>query len=168
MKVAFSQVYIELGANFPFSVHFQRLLTKEVTALVQPSPKFIESYGDVSELGFNVSAKHYLKENEVRGPTVFKKSKAVEYTVFLPFDVIMTHADAPKHALIFLLKGVCDVFDMLDIDKTKLLDKQGSLIDAICSDPTMLDKPSWNEAENKTPVRIAFTEFFGKNRTASG
>jgi hypothetical protein len=164
MKVAFSQVYIELGANFPFSVHFQRLLTKEVTAVVQPSPKFIECYGADFELGFNVSAKHSLKDNEVRGPTVFKKSKAVEYTVFLPFDLIITHADAPKHALFFLLKGVCDVFDMLEIDKVKLLDKQQSLIDAICSDPTMLDKPSWNEAENKTPVRKLFTEFFSKDK----
>lgn len=164
MKVSFSQVYIELGANFPFSVHFQRLLTKEVTALVQPSRNFIESYGADFELGFNVSAKHSLKDNEVRGPTIFKKSKAVEYTVFLPFDLIMSHMDAPKRALLFLLIGVCDVFDMLEIDKTKLLERRQSVIDAICSDPTMLAEPSWNKAENNTAVRKLFEDFFAKSK----
>jgi hypothetical protein len=162
MKVAFSQVYIEPGANFPFSVHFQRLLTREVTALVQPSGRFIETYGDVSELIFNISAKHQLEDNDIRGPTVFKKPKNVEFTVFLPFDIIMTHADAPKHAVLFLLKGVCDALDILKIDKSRLLDKKQWLIDAICSDPTMLDRPSWNDAENKTPVRVSFTAFFAE------
>jgi len=164
MKVAFSQVYIEVGANFPFSVHFQRVLTKEVSALVQPSPQLIESYGVVSQLVFNLSAKHQLEDNDIRGPSFFKRTKDIEFTVFLPFDAIMTRVDAPRQALIFLLKGVCDVLDMLGIDKAKLLDRQQSLIDAVCSDPTMLDKPSWNAAENKTLVRKVFTEFFAMNK----
>jgi len=105
MKIAFSQVYIEVGANFPFSVHFQRLMTREITALVQPSPKFVEAFGDVSELIFRISAKHELEDNEIRGPTVFKKTKHVEFTVFLPFDVIMAHPDAPKQALFFFAEG---------------------------------------------------------------
>src|SRR5262249_28304632 len=120
MKVAFSQVYIEPGANFPFSVHFQRLLTTEVTALVQPSANFLETYGEVSELIFRVSAKHRLEDNEIKGPTVFKKEKDVEFTVFLPFDVIMTHSDAPKQAVHFLLKGVCEALDILKIEKARL------------------------------------------------
>ena len=56
------------------------------------------------------------------------------------------------------------MFDLLDIDKAKLLDKQDSLIECICSDPTMLAEPSWDEAANKTPVRIIFQTFFEKNR----
>jgi hypothetical protein len=78
----------------------------------------------------------------------------------LPFTVIMRHADAPKVALTFLLKGVCDVFDLLEIDKTKLIEKQASLIDGICSDPTMLAEPSWDPDENKLPQRRVFTTFF--------
>jgi hypothetical protein len=162
MKVAFSQVYIELGANFPFSVHFQRRLTKDVTALVQPSAKFIEIYGSDFELIFRISAKHNLSDNEVRGPTVFRKAKDVEYTIFLPFDVIVAHSHAPKHALMFLLNGVCDVLDRLEIDTERLRDAQQSLIEAICADPSMLDTPSWSEAENNTPVRKIFADFFGK------
>jgi hypothetical protein len=160
MKVWFGQFYIEPGASFPFSHHFQRRLSQDVTALVAPSARFIKQYGRDYGLMFNVSAKKALQNNEIRGPTVFKKTKDVEYTVYLPFDLIMSTADVPKSALTFLLGGVCEVLDSLDIDTAKLLEKQDSLIAGICSDPTMLAAPSWNEADNKTRVRVAFEAFF--------
>jgi hypothetical protein len=160
MNVWFGQVYIEPGVSFPFSHDFQRRLSKEVTALVQPSALFIETYGADFELMFNVSAKQRLKENEIRGPSVFKKTKNVEYTVFLPFEPIIQQSDPPKAALRFLLRGVCDVFDRLEIDKLRLIEKQESLMDDICSDLSMLEKPSWDEAENQTLVRTLFTASF--------
>lgn len=165
MKVWFGQMYIEPGVRFPFSHHFQRRLSQQVTALVAPSAKFIKEYGQDFELMFNVSAKGGLENNEIRGPTVFKKTKDVEYTVFLPFTVIMRHMDAPKRALRYLLQGVCDVLDQLEIDRTKLVEKQERLIDSICADPMMLEEPSWNEAENKTAVRNVFQAFFDSNRS---
>lgn len=166
MKVWFRQTYSEPDVDFPFSHLFQRRLSREVTALVEPSARFLKKYGEDFELTFNVSAKQRLQDNEIRGPTVFRKTKDVEYTVFLPFDVIMPHADAPRHALRFLLKGVCEVFDRLEIDKTRLLDKQDSIIESICSDRTMLEEPSWDEEDNKRPVRGVFEAFFNKNRRA--
>jgi hypothetical protein len=134
-----------------------------VTALVEPSAKFTNAYGRDFELTFNISAKQGLADNEIKGPTVFKKTKDVEYTVFLPFDVIIRQVDAPKHALTFLLKGVCDVFASLDIDNAKVLRKRQSLVEGICSDPTMLKEPSWDEKQTKTPVRALFETFFEKN-----
>ncbi|WP_406694612.1 hypothetical protein V5E97_26440 [Singulisphaera sp. Ch08] len=160
MKIGFSQIYVEPSACFPFSHLFQRRLSEEVTALVEPSALFVERYGEDFELMFRISAKQALDDTEIRGPTVFKKTKDVEYTTFLPFAVIMRQADAPRHAIIFLLKGVYEVFDLLDISKFKLLDKQAELIEGICSDPTMLRAPSWNEADNKTHVRAVFEAFF--------
>ena len=162
MLVHFGQIYIEAGVSFPFSHHFQKRISKEVTALVEPSVTFIKKYGRDFELMFNVSAKQALLENEIRGPTVFKKTRDVEYTVFLPFEVIIRQPEVPKSALRFLLQGVCDVFDLLEIDKSKLLEKQDALIDDICSDPTMLEGPSWDEEENKSPVRILFKAFFNR------
>lgn len=164
MKVWFAQIYIDAEASFPFSHHFQLRLSQEITALVEPSGKFIKKYGKEFELIFRVSAKKGIQENEIGGPTVFKKTKDFEYTVFLPFDVISRHADAPKQALKYLLKGACDVFDLLEIDKTTLLGKQESLIDGICSDPMMLAAPSWENAANETSVRKQFSSFFDKNR----
>ena len=160
MKVWFGQVYIEGGVDFPFSHLFQRHLSAEVTALVEPSAKFIEQYGVDFELMFNVSAKRRLPDNGIRGPTVFKKTKDVEYTVFLPFDVIIPHADAPRRALRFLLKGVGDVFDKLEIDKIRLLEQQDAIIEGICADATMLAAPHWSGAPNKT--WSLFKTFFDK------
>jgi hypothetical protein len=164
VQVSFTQVYIEVGANFPFSHLFQHRLSEAVTALVVPSALYLKKYGADFELIFYISAKRGLENNEIRGPRVFKKAKDVEYSVFLPFDVIMRDGDAPRHAVILLLKGVCAVLAMLEIDKTKLLDHENSIIDSICSDPTMLAAPSWNPADNITPVRTLFTAFFEKNK----
>lgn len=166
MKVWFSQIYIEEGVNFPFSCHFQKRLSQMITGLVEPSAKFIEKYGRDFELMFRISAKHALLDNEIKGPAVFKKAKDVEYSVFLPFDLIIKHTDAPKVALIYLFKGVCHVFDLLEIDKAKLLKTQETLIDDICSDQTMLDAPSWDETENKSKVRTLFEAFFEKSSRA--
>lgn len=164
MRVHFSQGYIEPAA-FPFSHLFQHRLSREVTALVEPSAEFQKRHGADFDLVFNVSAKQKIRDNEIRGPAVYKKDKNVEFTVFLPFDVIMRQSHAPRVALEFLLKGVGDALDKLEIDKSRLLETQGLVIAGICADPTMLEEPSWNEAENKTRVRRVFTAFFQKHRT---
>jgi hypothetical protein len=164
MKVCFAQLYIQAGVSFPFSGDLQGRLAKEITALARPSHNFIKKYGRDFAVTFYVSAKNIIHDNEIRGPTVFRKAKDVEYTIFLPFEEIARHADAPKRALRFLLEGVCKVLDSLEIDKTKLLERQDSLIEDICSDPTMLEEPSWDEEENKTRVRRVFQAFFDKNQ----
>jgi hypothetical protein len=124
MLVHFGQIYIEADARFPFSHHFQHRISEVVSKLVKPSATFTRKYGADFNLTFNVSAKRGLQDNEIRGPAVFKKTKDVENTIFLPFDVITRHSDAPRHALRFLLKGACDVFDMLEIDKAKVVKAQ--------------------------------------------
>jgi hypothetical protein len=140
MKVSISQIYIEPGVSFPFSHHFQRLFSGEITALVVPSVKFIEKYGSDFALIFRMSAKQDIQGNEIRGPTVFRKAKDVEYTIFLPFDVICRHPEVPKTALRFLLKGVCSVFESLRIDTARVLEKQEALIEQVCSDPMMFEE----------------------------
>jgi hypothetical protein len=137
MKVYFGQIYIEPGVKFPFSHHFQGRLSEEITALAEPSAEFIKKYGSDFDLIFNVSAKNTIQDNEIRGPTVFRKTKDVEYTVFLPFDVISRNPEVSKSALKYLLSGVCSVFKLLGIDTTQLVERQESMIENICSDPTM-------------------------------
>lgn len=162
MRACFGQVYIEPGVDFPFSHLFQQRLSREVTELVEPSAKFLKKCGSDFDVMFNVSAKQSLEDNEIKGPVVFRKYKNVEFTVFLPFDAIMRKADAPRVALEFLLKGVSQAFDKLEIDKTKFLERHDSIIAGICADPTMLEEPSWDEEENDTRVRKVFAKFFGK------
>jgi hypothetical protein len=166
MQVDFRQCYIEDGANFPFSHHFQGRVSEEIGQLVASSAKFTEKYGSDFDLIFNVSAKKVIKDNEIRGPSVFRKTKQVEYSIFLPFDVIIRGSDAPKLALRFLLQGVCEVLALLGIDEGRLLENQESLVEGILADPNVLAERSWDEAQNRTRVRLAFEKFFEKTTEA--
>lgn len=147
MEIHFGQIYITPGATFPFSWQFQGRISEELTALVSPSPKFKEKYGSEFNLIFNISAKKQIQENEIRGPTVFKKDKDVEYSIFLPFDVIKQNSDVLRTALQYLLRGVCDVFALLGIDATKVVQKEEAIIENICSDPTMFEREESDEGE---------------------
>ena len=90
---------------------------------------------------FRVSAKRIICDNEIRGPSVFKKDKDVEFTIFLPFDVIQREASVSLSAIAFLLRGVCSVLGSLGIDTAAIQARQSSLAESISSDPTMF-KPN--------------------------
>jgi len=164
--VQFGQIYVQPGVSFPFSAGFQRRLSREVTELVEPSPKFIKKYGSDFTLIFRISAKQGLEDNEIYGPAVFRKDKDVEYSVFLPFDVIATHSDAPRYALRFLLKGVCKVFESLEIKTDKLLDKQDTLIEGICLDQSMVRDKSLRPTSNQARIWDIFQAFFDPSSRA--
>jgi hypothetical protein len=162
VKVWFAQVYVEPGVSFPFSHLWQGRLSKSVSALAKPSPAFTKKFGKDFELKFWVSAKKTTRGNEIRGPGVYKKTKDVEYTVFLPFDVIMRDRDPPRSAMVFLLQGVCEVFERLEMETAKLTEKQDSLIQGICSDASMLAAPSWDPEDKEMPVRKVFEASFDR------
>src|SRR5947207_12558625 len=86
MKIFVGQIYIEPGASYPFSHQFQTWLGEELTNRVQPSQQFLRAYPDGFDLIFRVSAKSKINKPEIKGPTVFKRGKDVEFTVFLPHD----------------------------------------------------------------------------------
>ena len=144
MKVHFGQIYIEPGVTFPFSFQFQRRLSDEITAMVTPSANFIQRYGEDWDLMFRISAKSAISDTEVRGPSVFKKGKDVEFTIFLPFGVIHREAAASRSAIGFLLQGICSVFHSLGIDTSELQTRQSSLVEDISSDPTMFNPNARN------------------------
>lgn len=144
MNVHFGQIYIEPGAAFPFSLSFQRHLSDEITALVAPSATFKQQYGDDWNLMFRVSAKRTICDNEIRGPSVFKKSKDVEFTIFLPFDTIQREASVSRSAVAFLLRGVSSVLSSFGIDTSAIQARQSSLAESISSDPTMFKENARN------------------------
>ncbi len=142
MKIYFGQIYITPGIAFPFSFQFQRWLSEEITALVAPSAHFTRKYGDDWDLNIRISAKRAIGDNEIRGPSVFKKTKDVEFTVFLPFDTIHREMSIVQAAFGFLLQGVCSVLESMDIDITKIQERQLAMVDSVASDPTMVDRVS--------------------------
>jgi hypothetical protein len=123
-------------------------LSEEITALVTPSAKFTQKYGDDWNLIFRVSAKRII-DNEICGPTVFKKEKDVEFTIFLPFDTIQHEVSVSQSAIAFLLRGVCSVLGSLGIDTSAIQAQQSRITVNISSDPTMF-KQNASRASSET------------------
>ncbi|NJM54748.1 MAG: hypothetical protein HC841_01400 [Verrucomicrobiae bacterium] len=139
MQIHFGQIYIEAGVSFPFSLLFQRRLSDEVNALIIPSTLFVKKYGEDWDLMFRISAKAAIQETEIRGPSVFKKGKDVEYTIFLPFTVIRDSQDTLRTAIEYLFDAIVSVLTKLEFSTGRLIARRGALVDSICSDPTMLN-----------------------------
>jgi hypothetical protein len=138
MKIQFTQVYPEVGVSFPFTHSFQRYLSHETTTLVTPSSELEAKHGREFKLVFYISAKPSIADSEVRGPTVVRKTQAMEYTVFLPFDVITGAPNTIKSAMTFLMRAVRSVLASLAIDSSNLAAQESRLIEHVCSDPTMV------------------------------
>ena len=141
MKVYVTQVYVEPGVNFPFSHIMQGWLADELTSLADPRDEFERKYGSDFNLGVYISAYPKTVENVIKGPTVFKKKRDVEYTVFLPYDAIIEAANGCRVALEFLMDGIRNVFEQTGIDPRKLDLRRSGVIEHICSDAKMLKKP---------------------------
>jgi len=139
MKVRFGQIYIQAGVTFPFSLRFQQRLSEELSALVMPSMKFSRRYGADWELMFRISAKRSILDNEICGPTIFKKQKEIEFTIFLPFDVIQNATYPSKSAIEFLLIAVSSVLDSLGFDIAPTQARMRILAQTFSTDPTMFD-----------------------------
>lgn len=141
MKVSIGQIYIEPGVEFPFSDRMQAWLSKKLSSAAKASAEFEKKHGPGFNLIVRVSAKPQIQDNRIAGPTIFKKDKDVEFTLFLPFDVIMAAQDGCRVAAEYLLSGIRSVFQKAGIDPVKLDEQRASIIEHICSDPAMLTMP---------------------------
>ena len=138
MNLYVGQVYIEAGANYPFTHLFQRFIHKKLTESVRPSAMFTQKYGDDYDVIFRMSAKSGIERSEIRGPTVFKRDKDVEYSIFLPFR---PHNDDPKTlrgVLITLLTEIGRILSDLGFDTSKISCDSEEWADHIVAEPTML------------------------------
>jgi len=138
MKVFFSQVYVQVGISFPFSHVFQKFLSAEMTEILQPSPMFIGCYGEDYELMFRISAKQELESMEIKGPSIYRKTKDIEYTLFLPYTSIMKEPEPNKIALEYLYEGVYCVLSKYEINVSNLKTEQDRTIHKILTTPGML------------------------------
>ena len=139
MKIFVGQIYIEPGVAYPFSHHFQIWISEELTKRIRPSTKFINAYSDDYNLIFNLSAKSKILEPEIKGPTVFKDDKDVEFTIFLPYEIFeLPEKDEYEQPLILLFSCIVQVLQSLGMDVSRLERDAASLIKQARSDPSMI------------------------------
>jgi hypothetical protein len=145
MTISFCQIYLEPGCTFPFSHHFQAWLSERTSALADPSPLFLKKYGADWNLVFNIGAKAKIDAIEVRGPTTFRKTRDVEYFVYLPHPgkpVTVQLECVPT--LNHLLDGIRHVLESLAIDVRRLQTAEETLVQEFCADPKLIREwSSW-------------------------
>ena len=117
MRISVSQVYIEPDAYYPFSIAWQNFISEELSRLCVSSSHFNRIYGEEYQLILRVSAKKEVDSVEIKGPTIFRRDKDVEYTLFLPHEggsVTSLHQCAEALAAFF--DGVITVLRALEVD----------------------------------------------------
>jgi hypothetical protein len=142
MKVFIGQIYVEPGVSFPFSHQMQRWMHERLSVLVSPTDEFTARYGSGFELMVRISAKSGRREVEIVGPTVFKKENEVEYTLFLPYDVVAEKPDSRRAAAEMLIEGLLAVFQTAQLDAGALAGQKESMVDYLATEATML-KGAW-------------------------
>lgn len=138
MKIFVGQIYVQPGINFPFSHQFQIFLGEELTKRVQSSHRFVANCGGDFDVIFRLSAKSEIAEVEVCGPTMFKRDKDVEFTIFIPHSCNSSRERSDcKRPLILFLNGVVTCLESLALDASILERELLELVDHIVSDQAM-------------------------------
>jgi hypothetical protein len=139
MRIYVSQIYVEPRVSYPFSHVFQKYLSALASEDTSGTEQFFSKYGEDYELVFNVSAKTGLNSPEIKGPTVFKRGKTVEYTIFLPFerDVGLDKASLSR-ALRLLLSSMNAVLSDLGMNTNRMANDSLGIVRTVLEDAKML------------------------------
>ena len=85
-----------------------------------------------------MSAKSSLTAPEVKGPTVFRADKDVEYSIFLPFDKERALDEQRyREVLTLLLQEIAGVLKTLGMEVKELAQDASDIIDRIVKNPMM-------------------------------
>jgi hypothetical protein len=122
---------------------FQQRIGETLSGLVHPSEEFSRRYGSDFRIIFTLSAKRDISFPEIVGPTVYKKTKDVEYSIFIPHDGSDANklVDYTKPIRNFLL-GVSSALERLKLDANEVKNNIDSIVKEITLDPAILKRRS--------------------------
>ena len=142
MNIFIGQIYIKPGVRFPFSLQFQKWLGEALSKRVEVSEQFRNAYGAGFGVGLRISAKEGIDQPEIKGPTVFKRDKTVEFTIFLSHRARNYHESKNSVALLQqLLQAVAHVVEQLGLDASKVLADSTVFEAEFLRTPGLLDTP---------------------------
>jgi hypothetical protein len=141
-KLRVSQVYVHVGIEFPFSHLAQRFLERELLEVMDVS-LFDKRYGSDFHIVLNVSAEQATRTPRIAGPAVFRRTKDVEYTIFIPFDVVVDSDEPCFTAAELLLEGAESAFRHAGISCPGLPSERQRIAREVCSNPSLAG--DWRE-----------------------
>lgn len=142
MRIFIGQIYIKPGIEFPFSLYFQSWLGNALSKRIEASEQFNKAFGIEFGLGLRISAKQGIDRPEIKGPTVFKRDKDVEFTIFLPYQPNDYH---DRTVAVLLLEQVLQsavlILQQLGLDAANVLGDMRQLRTEFLNTPGLLDRP---------------------------
>ena len=135
MAIYFRQIYVEVGVTYPFSHHFQKYLSSEATKLALITKSFETSYGSDWDVILNFSAKKNIEVIELNGPSIYKKDKDVEFTIFLPYK----RFSSIEKVIHQYIESTCVVLTTLGFNSNDLAEHNNMLVDEIMKNPKMFE-----------------------------
>lgn len=130
MKINFSQLYAEVGVSFSPPIEVLRVLNKKVNSLNKEIPFFKKKFNDEDfTLGIVISATRKNDVFEVKGPTYFKKSKTVDFVLFIPYQDNITMAEEVPYILSHVGEGLAQIFEKYKADGSGIRESIQSVID---------------------------------------
>ena len=140
MRVYASQFYIEYGITYPLSFYFQDWLSEELSNLVEASEDFHWAYPNDFDLMFRISAKANIKVPLIFGPTIYRREKSVEFTIFLTHSGRYAFGqETLRPTVVQLLDQVVEVLRGLGIDAERLKNNIPEMVEHFVSTPAMIE-----------------------------
>ncbi len=139
MNIYIGQIYIDVGVKFEFNHVFQEYIHSILTRHSTPPNNFLERYKNYDFM-FRMSAKKDIQDVEIKGPSIFKRDKDIEYSIFLPYDVITQKDNHNYWALKYLFRGIYEIYDKNKFEYDILEKKEEEIIKKVISDSSMFYK----------------------------
>lgn len=112
MHITVAGAYPEVGINFPISYKFNKLLREAIHSPEEDfSDAFQKVYGKEYSLGIILSAKEDTLDLIIKGPSISKRYKAVDYVLYIPFCIIHSQADFFINYVNFVCDGIKSILE---------------------------------------------------------
>ncbi len=118
MKFRIGAIFSQVGISFEISHKVVKLIWNDLEQKVSLSEAFEKKYKNYT-LVFLYSAR---EENDflVKGPTISKRYKVVEYVIRMPYKEIQSDEEVYKVFLFYMEKGIREVFGEYNINQNEL------------------------------------------------
>ncbi|MWP50274.1 MULTISPECIES: hypothetical protein [unclassified Gilliamella] len=120
MKFRIGAIFSQVGISFKVSHKVIKLIWSDLEERVPLSEEYEKKFRDYT-LVFLYSAR---EQNDflVKGPTISKRYKVIEYVIYMPFKEIQSDEEIYNVFLMCMEKGVREVFRKYNINQNELKD----------------------------------------------
>lgn len=114
-------IFPEVGVDFPISFKVNQFLLDKLIADLPKECQRVEVDGKPFSLGVVISTRKNKTDLSIQGPSVSRKHKMVDYTIWIPFQKVIKSSNVLKTYLDYISEGIVLVFEELNYDNKKLI-----------------------------------------------